>query len=244
MLDLVNTRMGSLLLEKDKTQSSQKKLSLVMEKLRKQLDEEKKKGFQPGGQLLVKFYAPRATNSNITLSYVVPNAGWKPAYDIRVEDLTKPVKLFYKASVFQNSGVQWNDVKLTLSTGNPNESAEAPVLQPWRLSFYQPVQNYGYLNSAQMLEKAKAPARSRQEISIGGARSEGTLYITDGVQTAGGDNKPGENTSLNNYTSTDNSGVNTSFDIDLPYNIASDGKEQLVAIQTYDLPTWARVSST
>ena len=53
----------------------------------------------------------------------------------RQDDVKDPVKLFYKANVYQNSGVSWNKVKITLSTGNPTEGAQAPILNPWYLAF-------------------------------------------------------------------------------------------------------------
>jgi uncharacterized protein (TIGR02231 family) len=224
MIDLIGAKMGSFLQDKNKIAKEQTKLTEKITQIKQQIEEEKSKGFQPGGQLLVKFYTPKTTTTNIKLSYVVPNAGWQPTYDIRVEDLSKPVKLFYKANVYQNCGVKWDNVHLTLSTGNPTEGANAPELQPWRLSFYMPVQNYGYMNTKQ----ATAPGT----ISIAGARSNGTVYVVDGVQV----NAATKEATMDDYVSVDNSGVNTSFDIDLPYTISSDGKQQLVAIKTYDLP--------
>ena len=79
---------------------------------------------------------------------------------------------------------------------------------------------------------ASAPGMYQQgrgaNVNIGGARSEGTLYIIDGVQV--------QNTSVNNYVSVDNAGINASFDIDLPYTIPTDGQQHLVAIKKYELP--------
>jgi hypothetical protein len=52
--------------------------------------------------------------------------------------------LQYKANVFQSSGEDWKDVKLFLSTGNPNENGTKPVISPWYLKYvyaYQPVTN-------------------------------------------------------------------------------------------------------
>ena len=216
MMDLIGSKMGSLLQDKNKFAKEQTKLTERIEKLKQQIEEEKNKGFQPGGQLLVKFYAPKSTSTNIKLSYVVPSAGWQPTYDIRVDELNKPVNLFYKANIFQNSGVKWDNVQLTLSTGNPSEGANAPELQPWRLSFYQPVQNYGYMNS-------KAPAAP---MAVAGARyKEESLSASDASSAT-----------MNDYVQVDNSGIATSFDIDLPYTIPCDGKQQLVAIKTYELP--------
>ena len=222
LLTLINTRLGKLL---DDKQAKEKKLAKIDEHiamLNKQLVEEQKKDFQPGGMLVVKFYAPTATTSDIRFTYVVNNAGWTPTYDLRVDKINAPVKLFYKANVFQNSGVKWNNVRLVLSTGNPSESAEAPVLNPWYLSFQQPVvYNKAYTNQVPIAQNAYA---DRSVVAAGSAAPE----------------MKEEQTTLNEYVEVDNSGINTTFDIDLPYNIPSDGQEHLVAVKSYELPATYR----
>ena len=77
----------------------------------------------------------------MTFSYVVSNAGWYPSYDIRVDDIKNPVTIFYKANVFQNSGVAWKDVKLSFSNATPWVAGDIPVLYPWFIDFYYPVAN-------------------------------------------------------------------------------------------------------
>lgn len=211
MLDLVKARLGSLLNEKDKYVVAIKKIDEQLGRIRKQYEEEKVKYFQPGGQLLVTFYCPRAVNAAVNISYVTRNAGWTPTYDIRVDKINEPVQLFYKANIYQNSGISWNDVKLSLSTGNPNEGSQSPVLNPWYLAFYEP------------------QPRAYSKAMNGAAREDAQLYVTDGAQIV-------PQSSLGNHVTVDNGGINTSFDIDIPYTILSDGKMHNVAIKKYELP--------
>jgi len=65
------------------------------------------------------------------ISYYVKEAGWIPTYDVRVENVLKPLKLAYKAYVYQYSGEDWRAVKLRFSTANPNKNATPPELQKW-----------------------------------------------------------------------------------------------------------------
>lgn len=221
MLDLIKTRLSGLLAEKDKLNATLKKTDERLTLLRMQLEAEKSKDFQPGGQLLVKFYAPRATSSDVNITYVVPNAGWSPTYDLRVEDLKNPVKLFYKANVYQNSGVKWDKIKITLSTGNPSEGAQAPALQPWYLAFYNPIAyGEGYMNSYQNQAAPRAKAIM--------------------MESAAEDAKAPAAGALNNYVQVNNSGISTTFDIDLPYTIPSDGQQHLVSVKSYELPATYR----
>ena len=67
---------------------------------------------------------------NIMLNYLVENAGWNPIYDLRVTNISSPILLHQKASVFQNTGIDWEQVKITLSTGNPTDNGILPNLNP------------------------------------------------------------------------------------------------------------------
>ena len=80
--------------------------------------------------VIVNVLAKDAANGDFSISYVVKNAGWYPSYDLRVDDVTKPLTLNYKANVYQNTGEEWKDIKIAFSNGNPNESGIAPVLSP------------------------------------------------------------------------------------------------------------------
>jgi len=41
-----------------------------------------------------------------------------PTYDIRVKNITSPIEIIQKANIVQQSGEDWKEVKLILSTGN------------------------------------------------------------------------------------------------------------------------------
>jgi len=64
--------------------------------------------------------------ASLSAEYLVPNAGWTPAYDLRTpKDLSK-VELVYRADVRQRTGEDWNDVELLLSTAEPRRGAAGP----------------------------------------------------------------------------------------------------------------------
>lgn len=81
--------------------------------------------------------AQRATKANFEINYLIANARWFPTYDIRVDDISKPLKIVYKANISQQSGEDWNNVKLTLSTSNPNKNAQKPKINPWYINLNQ-----------------------------------------------------------------------------------------------------------
>ncbi|WMT12736.1 DUF4139 domain-containing protein [Serratia fonticola] len=219
MLELVSRRMSEVLLADIELKEKIAAIDKNIEKLKSQLDEAQQKTGQTVNQVVVKFYTGKAVTSNVKLSYVIPDAGWVPTYDVRVNSITQPVKLSYKANVFQNSGINWDKVNLTLSSGNPSEGAQAPKLQPWYLDFYQ---DY---SSSKMAMSIPRPAPAPVAEMAAGANAQ----ELDGAMASRAKR------SLSDYVVTDAGGVNTRFSISLPYNIASDGKGHSVTIKDVDV---------
>ena len=112
-----------------------RELELTKNKIQNQLKEWSGKAKTPSGEIAVRVRTERATKGQFDISYIVRNAGWAPQYDIRVKDIKSPVELNYKAEVYQNTGVDWNNVRLKFSNKNPNQSGTAPRLQTWYLAF-------------------------------------------------------------------------------------------------------------
>lgn len=95
-------------------------------------------------ELYVSVLAEELLNEDIEISYYVESAGWKPMYEFRVDEVSKPINIVYKASVFQSSGEDWDNVKLTLSSSNPMLSGEKPELRTWYINQPQPVYTKAY----------------------------------------------------------------------------------------------------
>ena len=89
-------------------------------------------------EIVVVVEAFDATKAEFDLSYFVSSAGWTPSYDLKVEQLNQPINLKYKASVFQSTGEDWNNIKLTLSTGDPQLGGEKPTISSWYLGQLPP----------------------------------------------------------------------------------------------------------
>ncbi len=209
MLDLIDKKMAPLLDSRLKAQQQIVRLDEQITKTEKQLAELLQKNLQPGGQITVRFHTEHATSCHVRLSYVVPDAGWVPAYDIGVKKAGAPVSFTYKGTVFQNSGISWNNVRLSLSTGNPAESAQAPELKPAYLHWYRPLPQQE-VAMAQMAQQAPAPLqRGRQA--------------------------PAQQQALDGYVTTNAEGIDTRFDISLPYSIPSDAKGHVVMIKSTEL---------
>ncbi len=87
-------------------------------------------------QIIIEVESSKDVVANSKLSYLVRDAGWSPKYDIRAFSVDQPVTLEYKARVFNNTQVPWENVVLELSTATQNRKLERPELgYAWSLSY-------------------------------------------------------------------------------------------------------------
>ena len=90
---------------------------------------------EPTGEVILTANCKTALSVPVELSYYVNNASWFPSYDIRAKDITQPVDLVYKANVMQNTKEDWKNVKLRISSANPNLGSVAPKLKTYILNY-------------------------------------------------------------------------------------------------------------
>ncbi len=195
-----------------------KELKLVMYRIQNQLNELNSSRNKPTGEIILNVSANVPAKIELMISYLTPSAGWYPVYDIRASGTDKPLKLIYKANVYQKTGYDWNDVKLTVSTGNPTVDNNRPILYPWYIDFYVPppiTQQYGGMQ--------KSAARSQMmQLNV----AQEALAESEVDETAG----------MPEYEVTQTSGQMTAeYSIDVLQNIPADGKEHLVAMKEYEL---------
>lgn len=168
--------------------------------------------------IALTLYSDKAIETTLDIHYAVNNAGWIPHYDLYVKDQKSPIDLAYKANIYQNSGINWNNVNLTLSTGNPSLGATLPALSSWYINSYEApaviLESTPYQNSEHtymMLEQSSdvLPAVSPRSTSKSSSRQSNAL--TDYVTVDAGD-------------------INVSYRIALPYTIPSDRKTHTVFV--------------
>ena len=90
------------------------------------------------GKLVLQVMTNIAGMVNFNINYITSNASWLPFYDLRSENINSTIDLLYKAKVVQNTGIDWKNIKLTLSSGNPTQNNTAPLLQAWFLRYGYP----------------------------------------------------------------------------------------------------------
>lgn len=172
------------------------------------------------GKLVLQVMNETAGNIPLAISYITNSATWKPFYDLRAESIKEPINMMYKAQVMQTTGIDWKNVKLTLSSGNPNQNNQAPELQPWFLRYNNPYNDDKLLGKAYGIQ-AENDILQEVVVMASGIKKEKKGFKT-AVQTI-------------NATAIENQ-LNISFDIEIPYTILSNGKVHSVALKEIKLP--------
>ncbi len=209
-------------------ENSKKDINLTINNLRRQLNVLNAKKTRNTSEISIKVSCNSRITTEMNISYVVNNAGWVPKYDVRSENTTDPVNLTYKGDVYQNTGIEWESVNITLSTGNPTVSNSQPNLTPWYLYYY----------SNQRKKSYKAKGLAKQDIQQQNAYNDDYFEESEGAEVLLYDMAvvSEESRSSSDFTTVTESTVNTEFEIDLPYSITSDGQANTVEIIKHDLP--------
>ena len=80
-------------------------------------------------EVAVDVEARAATEAEIDLTYHVSGASWRPLYDLMLDG--ERLNVSYLAEISQQTGEDWPEVALVLSTTRPGQSQTLPELSPW-----------------------------------------------------------------------------------------------------------------
>ncbi|SFC49494.1 DUF4139 domain-containing protein [Flavobacterium phragmitis] len=198
------------------------KLDQTLQKLNNKLEINTDKEEQTSsGKLIVQVMNNQTGNIPLEISYLTNNASWSPFYDLRTESVNAPINMMYKAQVVQNTGIDWKKVKLTLSSGQPNQNNQAPILSSWFLTnvaYNDEVVVTGY----GMSKRNQIQGSLYKEKKINNEMEMATPVMAE--------------SSVSNYTTVAENQLNISFDIDIPYDILSNGKIHSVSLKEIKLP--------
>jgi uncharacterized protein (TIGR02231 family) len=175
---------------------------------------------KPIPRVTITVSSKELVTGKLNLSYVVSNAGWTPYYDLRSEASTGKLNLTYKAQVYQNTGLDWNEVKLNISTNNPRANKTKPELNPWYID---------YTAYRQVTEKkSKMEYLTETTVIPQAAFNQGFTLNEDVFKDA---------MTADQFTTVVHHLIAAEFKIDLPYNIKSNNEQHMVLIKQAELDT-------
>lgn len=182
-------------------------------------------------QIIVILDLVEAVSLKTDLKYIVSNCGWQANYDLLATELTNKITLKYKAKVYNNTGNNWDNVNIVLSSANPDKTASAPTLKPWvisntsnfksskrKKSTYLVPQNRAY---KQYYNNSNAPAMNQQIDALN--------FETSNIQF----NQKKQNTVK--FQTIQVPQISAEFPISKKYTIPSDSKPYLVEIVKHEL---------
>jgi conserved hypothetical protein len=91
------------------------------------------------------------------LSYQLNQASWYPVYDANLDTQQSKLAVTQAAYVQQNSGENWDNVALTLSTLQPSAAVAPPTLSSWWIDYQRPVPRNTLMKSAGAVADAAMP---------------------------------------------------------------------------------------
>lgn len=215
LVDFYKKKRTDIGLEVYELGEKEKKLNVILEKLNAKLqintsqDEKTSKG-----KLVLQVMSETSGMVNFDLNYLTSGATWTPFYDLRVENVKSPIDMTYKAQIVQNTGIDWKQTKLTLSSGNPNQNNQAPLLHTWFVDFSN---QYNTIASPTMDLRANIIQESAYGIQVEEAELK-------------------QKSTVSNYTNIIENQLNVSFEIDVLYDILSNNKQHGVALKEIKLP--------
>jgi len=206
-------------------------LKIVSSQLQNQINQSSTNALgKPVREVVLKVFSSTEVNTQFKLSYLVTAASWKPTYEIRCENTSKPMVLNCRAKISQQTGFDWKNVNIKLSTANPNQNHNRPILYPIFVDFMQPEyyrnrmanEQMNYKNLMNDKEKISQPA-TVQMMATGNS-----MYSTDDFK---------DGLKIDNNTVTISEGdMMVEYVIEQSQDIESDGQEHIIAIQEIAMP--------
>jgi uncharacterized protein (TIGR02231 family) len=190
---------------------------------------------KPIPQVIVTVMAERPMVTEVSLTYFVNAAGWAASYDLRASKESQNVEIKHRATVYQNTGIDWKDALLTLSTGDPSQTNVKPILTPQYLSYFQQIMPVGVVGYGSQGKKAysNAPQNAQNTYNSGVALDRNDALSEVVVSKPREDDKDG----VADFTQVTQNMMRIEYEIKLKYSIESDNKPHNVVIQTKTIPS-------
>lgn len=133
----------------------------------------------PMGEIVVEVECPSALISvPIEVSYFVKDASWYPSYDIKASTISEPIEIVYKANIMQTTQENWKNIKLKVSSANPNLGNVAPQLKTYFLNYYTAPPRYNVNVEDNTITGRVMETSTREPLIGAGVRVQGTTIAT------------------------------------------------------------------
>jgi len=191
------------------------KIEEEIRKLRLHYNDRTSRFQKNSGEIIVTVEASRPTKADLDVVYMVSSAGWTAEYDIRAEEIDEPLSLNYRAIITQNTGEDWNEVDLTLSTGDPSIRINKPELSTQYVDFFYGYKKNNYQQQRDRMQKSGAVNRAAAPMEMEDLVAEPDVSTME----------------MGKETKT----MYTNYKVDRPYSLASGKKPLTVTIREQEV---------
>jgi uncharacterized protein (TIGR02231 family) len=240
-MESINKELTKIKMEKSELQ---KRKWIIQSKL----DELNFKESSRSNQIILIVDTKSSKSIDFTIEYFVSGCGWEPNYNLHAKDLSGTITMEYKAKVFNDTGNDWDNVDMILSTGNPNLSATFPELSPWYLRYLEYVQTKTIVNQKKENKRYHIPENNMNwDMVVEDNERKVSQLNTQVNNLAGFYNDVPKNFELRKqyfrkedknrvqYRTIEVSHLSSEFEIEDDYSIPSDKKPYLVDIKEHEL---------
>ncbi|MFA6601064.1 MAG: mucoidy inhibitor MuiA family protein [Candidatus Omnitrophota bacterium] len=137
--DYMETGFSDVFVKMQQIETEMRKLDEDLDRLRRELYELNNFSNRAKKTVWIDLEAKTAGSFTLELSYRVGGASWEPLYEARTKSEGAEVDFSVFAMVRQQTGENWDNVRLSLSTARPAVYGRIPESDPWYLSVFQPV---------------------------------------------------------------------------------------------------------
>ena len=172
--------------------------------------------FQPRNEYYIRLNIYSEKNipmSKLSYTYNVGGVYWQPFYNVKFTKPSEPASFVLKAQLTQQTGEDWNDVKLIFSTEQPNNGRVLGNLYPYYL---QPQQQHArtYRKQSNNVESLAA--------KVSGVSEDAAEYAVPMANA----------TKYSEMTVSQLTMLGKEYEVGMKHTIISDGKEKIIALET------------
>ncbi len=138
----VDSQLATAAAELRKVDTSRRELARRIAAARADLEKLRAKRSETTKTIAVELTTERSGSFEVAVSYVVGAASWRPVWDARLDADAGAMELALRAEITQQSGEDWKDVKLAVSTAEPGRGLYVPTLDSRWLTGAPPPQVY------------------------------------------------------------------------------------------------------
>ena len=186
------------------------------------------------GKLVLQITSEQATAARLEVSYMTYLARWQPFYEIEANGIDQPLHLVTKAKIAQTTGMDWQQVKLSLSSTLPTPSNSIPEFGRWWLRL-QPIAKSRGADMRYRTQTGSVTTITAKDLE---KKPMTNIVSPYGNLSPTKDNSILDDQSISSASLTQitEQTLSVNYELSIPYDIPANGKTQTVTLANQEVP--------